>query len=36
MGDPGNAMGIGMADKAAEMKDEFNAMVSGPWMTRWE
>lgn len=27
---------IEMADKAVEMKDEFNAMVSGPWMKRWE
>jgi hypothetical protein len=25
-----------MADMAVEMKDEFNAMVSGPWMKRWE
>ncbi len=30
-----NAIEIGMADKAIEMKDEFNAMVSGPWMDRW-
>jgi hypothetical protein len=30
-----NAIEIGMADKAVEMKDEFNAMVSGPWMDRW-
>ncbi|HEY8665674.1 MAG TPA: phytanoyl-CoA dioxygenase family protein [Tepidisphaeraceae bacterium] len=25
-----------MQEKAIEMKDEFNAMVSGPWMERWE
>jgi len=30
-----NAIEIGKADKAVEMKDEFNAMVSGPWMDRW-
>lgn len=30
-----NAIEIGMSDKAIEMKDEFNAMVSGPWMDRW-
>jgi hypothetical protein len=30
-----NRIEIGMADKAVEMKDEFNAMVSGPWMDRW-
>jgi len=30
-----NAIEIGRAEKAIEMKDEFNAMVSGPWMDRW-
>ena len=25
----------GALDKAVEMKDEFNAMVTGPWMDRW-
>ena len=31
-----NQIEIGMADKAVEMKkEEFNAMVSGPWMDRW-
>ena len=30
-----NRIEIGMADKAVEMKDEFNVMVSGPWMDRW-
>jgi len=30
-----NRIEMGMADKAVEMKDDFNAMVSGPWMDRW-
>lgn len=30
------AIEMGIADKALEMKDEFNAMVSGPWMDRWK
>ena len=30
-----NAIEINM-DKAVEMKEEFDSMVSGPWMKRWE
>lgn len=30
-----NAIEMGRSEKALEMKDEFNAMVSGPWMERW-